>query len=82
MRFTLAAFFALSTATAALAQTPTPVEYRLTVTAQDIQTLGAALGELPYKSSAQLVQKLNAQIAQQDAERNKPADPKPEPESK
>lgn len=65
-------------------QGPQPsIEYVLTVTAQDVGTLGQALGELPYRASAQLVAKLNAQIAQQDAARfeaakPKPAEPKPE----
>jgi hypothetical protein len=38
---------------------------KLELTEQDIQILSAALGEIPFKLAAPLVDKLNKQIAEQ-----------------
>lgn len=40
-------------------------EYVFRLGAGDLQILSAALGELPYKMAAPLVDKLNAQVAAQ-----------------
>ena len=41
------------------------MEYKITLTEQDLQILSAALGEIPFKIAAPLVEKLNKQIAEQ-----------------
>jgi len=40
-------------------------EYTIKLTEQDLQTLSAGLGEIPFKIAAPLVGKLNKQIAEQ-----------------
>jgi hypothetical protein len=42
-----------------------PEVYTLTVTAQDVNAIGQALGDQPYKTAAPLITKLNEQIAKQ-----------------
>ena len=39
--------------------------YKLELTEQDLQILSAALGEIPFKIAAPLVDKLNKQITEQ-----------------
>ncbi len=39
--------------------------YKIEFTEQDLQILSAALGEIPFKIAAPLVEKLNKQIAEQ-----------------
>lgn len=39
--------------------------YKIELTEQDLQILSAALGEIPFKIAAPLVEKLNKQIAEQ-----------------
>lgn len=41
------------------------MEYKITLTEQDLQILSASLGEIPFKIAAPLVEKLNKQIAEQ-----------------
>lgn len=41
------------------------MEYKIMLTEQDLQILSAALGEIPFKIAAPLVEKLNKQIAEQ-----------------
>ena len=41
------------------------MEYIIKLTEQDLQILSAALGEIPFKIAAPLVDKLNKQIAEQ-----------------
>jgi len=54
--------------------------FTLTVTSPQVQTIGRALAELPYKDVAVLIQQLQAQIAAQD--KPTPPPPAPDPESK
>jgi hypothetical protein len=39
--------------------------YKIELTEQDLQILSAALGEIPFKIAAPLVDKLNKQITEQ-----------------
>lgn len=41
------------------------MEYKITLTEQDLQILSAALGEIPFKIAAPFIEKLNNQIAEQ-----------------
>jgi hypothetical protein len=41
------------------------MQYTITLQPQDLDTLSAALGKLPYEVVAQLINKLNTQIAEQ-----------------
>ena len=41
------------------------MEYKITLTEQDLQILSAALGEIPFKIAAPFVEKINKQIAEQ-----------------
>mgnify|MGYP001432781106 CR=1 FL=1 len=41
------------------------MQYTITLNQQDLQTLNAAFGEIPFKVSAPLIDKLNKQIADQ-----------------
>ena len=45
--------------------------YTLTVTTPEVVTIGQALGELPYKTAAPLLNKLNEQITKQNADKAK-----------
>lgn len=55
------------------------MEYVIKLTEQDFPALSAALGELPYKIAAPLVEKINRQIAGQQAEPSGgPAEARPE----
>lgn len=54
--------------------------YDLHVTIQEVGTIGTALGDRPFREASPLIQKLEAQIKEQDAARkaaDKPADPAP-----
>ena len=42
---------------------------KLELTEQDLQILSAALGEIPFKIAAPLVDKLNKQIAEQQVKK-------------
>lgn len=42
------------------------MDYVLTLTLQEIQTLGTGLGELPFKQSAPLITKIQTQIKEQE----------------
>lgn len=44
------------------------MEYKLVLNEQDLQVLNMAIGELPFKVAAPLVQKLNVQLAEQNKE--------------
>lgn len=46
-------------------QAPAPTEFKLTVTNDDVNTIGKALGRLPFDDVAQLIQKLREQIVSQ-----------------
>lgn len=73
-RFTATAlvFAILAPPTVWAQQAPTtPEVYTLTVTSQEVQILGQALGEMPYKTSQPVIQKLNDQITKQVGDRNK-----------
>lgn len=49
------------------------MEYTIKLSEQDFPALSAALGELPYRVAAPLVEKINRQIAeQQNAEKDRP----------
>ena len=43
--------------------------YKIELTEQDLQILSAALGEIPFKIAAPLVEKLNKQIAEQQVKK-------------
>lgn len=43
--------------------------YTLTLTAQDIQNIGVGLLEAPTRIGAPLIEKINAQLAEQEAAR-------------
>lgn len=47
-----------------------PSEFVLRFTPADLGTLDKALGSLPYKDVAALIQRINRQIAEQIAEQN------------
>ena len=49
--------------------------YTLTVTAVDIATIASALGDVPYSKALPVIEKLKAQIAEQN---KPPAAPAPE----
>lgn len=52
--------------TAALGQTPTPtVNFTITVTAQELDTIGNGLGAMPFKDAAPLINKLREQVIAQ-----------------
>lgn len=55
-----------------------PKQFNLTVTSEELQIIGNALEELPFKKSAPLMNKLNQQVQQQIAPTPKPDAPKPE----
>ena len=48
------------------------MEYSIRLDTEDFPVLSAALVELPYKISAPLIDKINKQIVEQDAQRNTP----------
>ncbi len=52
-----------------------PTQLILTVDQQDLTVLSQALGELPYKLAAPIVDKLNKQIQEQRAREARPAEP-------
>lgn len=67
-------FGAILFATAANAQAPTPtVNFTITVTAQELDTIGNGLGGMPFKDAAPLINKLREQVIAQ----TKPKDEKP-----
>lgn len=41
-------------------------EFELKITEEELQIIGAALVELPYRVSAELIGKINKQISDQD----------------
>ena len=45
------------------------MEYTIKITEQDVSVLSAALVELPYKLSAPLIDKLNRQLIEQQADK-------------
>lgn len=47
------------------------MEYKITLTEQDLQILSAALGEIPFKIAAPFVEKINKQIAEQQQTESK-----------
>lgn len=47
------------------------MEYKITLTEQDLQVLSASLGKLPYEVVAPLIDKLNKQIAEQQVKTDK-----------
>ena len=57
------AFVLLLLTSTAYAQEKT---YTLTVTSQELTIIGDGLAQLPYKTSVAIIQKLNAQIKEQD----------------
>lgn len=54
-----------------------PKQFNLTVTPEELQIIGSALEELPFKKSAPLMNKLNQQVQSQV---NPVPTPKPKPE--
>lgn len=52
--------------------------YNMTITYSELQTIGAALENLPFKFAAPLLQKLNAQRVEQDKERQVSKTEKPQ----
>lgn len=57
-------------------------DYTFTVTPQEAQIIGQALVELPYKTSATILQKLQAQLAAQQEKEKQKVEPKAEPSPK
>ena len=61
-------FGAVLFATAANAQAPQPapaVNFTITVTAQELDTIGNGLGTIPFKDAAPLINKLREQVIAQ-----------------
>lgn len=68
--FIPAIFFA-TVANAQAPQQPTPsTVYTITITAQELDTIGNGLGSMPFKDAAPLINKLREQVMAQ----NKPAE--------
>ncbi len=71
------------TVTPVMAQEP-PKQFNLTVTMEDLQVIGNALDDLPFKKAAPIIQKLNQQIQAQQTPPTRPATlipvPTPKPE--
>lgn len=61
----------------ALAQTP--AAYTLTVTPQEVNVIGTALGARPYMEVQGLMQKLTNQVLEQNKPASKAEDKPPEP---
>lgn len=55
----------LLSSTIAMAQTPGPSSYTITVTPQDLAKIGDALAAMPYKDVAQLMMLLRQQAQEQ-----------------
>lgn len=62
-----------------MARAEEPVDYKLTLTGQELLILSDGLSELPFKRAAALIAKLRAQVDAQEAARKaaaeKPAEP-------
>lgn len=57
------------------AQTPAPtVNFTITVTAQELDTIGNGLGGMPFKDAAPLINKLREQVIAQTKPADKPVD--------
>lgn len=56
-----------------------PSEFSLRFTTADLATLDRALGALPYKDVAALIQRINRQIAEQQQNTNNNDRPQDEP---
>lgn len=56
------------------AQQPAAVEYRFTVSLEELSVIGKGLDDQPYKVAAPIIAKLNRQIIAQQAAASKPAD--------
>lgn len=67
----LTSLVALSFLSVANAQ-EAPKQFTLTVTTEELQVIGKALEELPFKQSAPVMNKLNTQVQQQLAPTPKP----------
>lgn len=75
MKVFLLALSLLIVPAAASAQESSPDrKFMLEITAADLQIIGAALEQLPFKSSAPVIQRLNEQLKKQ-AEPAQPAAP-------
>lgn len=59
----------------ALAQTPAPTTYTLTLDGKQIDLIGRALGALPFSEVAPLINQLGREINEQNAARSKAAQP-------
>ncbi len=55
-------------------QAPAPQEFNLKITSDDVNTIGKALGKLPFDDVAPLIQKLRQQIVEQSQAQAKPAE--------
>lgn len=52
--------------------------YTLTLEGKEVDLIGVALGNLPYKEVALLITKLRQQVINQQMEQNQPVEEKPE----
>lgn len=63
----------------ALAQQPSPQEFTLKLSASELDIVGKALEEIPFKTAAPLMQKLRQQIMEQQTPPKPVAAPVPVP---
>jgi hypothetical protein len=79
--FVAAALLLVPVSASAQAPAPgTPTEYTLSVSPEDLATIGQALGKMSYDAVAQLMGKLSQQVQQQQmAARKAAAPPAPAP---
>jgi hypothetical protein len=70
----VAALVAVLAPSAPAGAQPLPAEYTLTLSAQEVQIIGTALAERPYREVAGIIARLNAQIIEQ-AKARAPATP-------
>jgi hypothetical protein len=77
-RYIIAGLLLSTSAFAQASQTPAPqptVNFTITVTAQELDTIGNGLGNMPFKDAAPLINKLREQvIAQTKKPDDKPVD--------
>lgn len=59
-----------------------PIEYNLKLTTQEIEVISDGLGTQPFNKVVPIVNKMRAQVLEQQAAANKPVTPPPAPETK
>jgi len=62
VKLLIAAVAVISSLGSAFAQVPVE-QFRVELTAAELQTVGAGLGKLPFEQSAPIINKLNEQLA-------------------